>query len=176
MLEFAWLGLGVARLTQGGGFGRGLRTVGVSGIAILAGLGSSHQSWPVIVANAIGIITLATLPHGPMLSLPIKADPDGDFIYDKLVNPDHSDEARWWEYSLIRYTGVAAVWSLALLILGAKGWWLPAWGATFIPVLYRALWFFYGKLPTFNRPGDQVENWTELLGWTILGACMTLLG
>lgn len=168
-MTYLWLALGLARLGIGGGIRPGLRTI----CTVLAALIAIGASWPDLAraaANTVGLLVLITLPHGPMLTLPIGPRKEGspDPLYP-FVAWIKNDELRWWAFTLLRYPLVATAWGLAVQSLA------PVIGSLAIPVLYRALWPLRDKLPQFNRPGDQVENWVELVSWSILGATLAFL-
>jgi len=171
-MAYLWLLLGLNRLAFGGGIRPGLRTIATV-LAVLIAVGASWPDLARAAANAVGLLVLMTLPHGPMLTLPIRQRQDGttDVLYS-LVAWIKNDELRWWAYSLLRYPGVATLWGLALMLLNTPHWYAPIVGACAIPVVYRGFWLGRDKLPNFAIPGDQVENWTELVGWTILGTAM----
>ncbi len=169
--------LGLWRLWLGGGFGRSPVLLQYAALfALCFGAGFVHHApWYLSLIDALGILFLArAYGHGPMLSLPIGQRTDGapDEIY-KLIAGIKDDELRWWAYSLIRYPCFACPWALGRMIAGVDMFELPIIGALFIVILYRVLWTFREALPHFAIPGDQVENWTELLGWTFLGALVS---
>lgn len=167
---YAWGLLGAARLTQGGGTPLP-RSAGVASGALIAGVASIGQPWPIVATNVVGTLALMTLPHGPFLS------PDTASIADDRFDPVWSvtheirnTELRWWAYSLLRYPGTALIWAAALWFLGDATPGSRVAGAALIPIFYRCLWPLRRVLPTFKRAGDEVENWVELVGWTTLGA------
>lgn len=167
--------LGLWRLWLGGGLGKSAIAAEYGMVLVLAALqwGTSHMSWQLCAVDAVGILFLArSLGHGPMLTLPITQRTDGapDPLYE-LVAWIKNDELRWWAYSLLRYPAIAAPWGIARSLVGGAEW-APIIGALFIVILYRCLWPLRNALPQFDRPGDQVENWTELVGWTFLGALL----
>lgn len=166
-MSLLWLLLGPIRLAFGGGIRPGLRTIATV-LAVLIAVGAAWPDLARAAANSIGLLVLMTLPHGPYLTLPIGPRKEGspDPLYP-FVAWIKNDELRWWAFSLLRYPGVAAPWSAALYLLGNPGWFAPAAGAFLIPATYRVLWPFRDRLPHFNRPGDQVQNWTELCGWEL---------
>lgn len=172
--------LGLLRLWLGGGIGRCPDAIALLLVFPLTFLNwgvtaADSSTWYLPLIDAIGILFLARgYGHGPMLTLPIsqRTDGDPDEIY-RLVSWIKNDELRWWAYSLWRYPVFTGPWVLARMFAGHEYAAAPAIGALFIVILYRCLWPFRNALPQFDRPGDQVQNWVELVGWGFLGALLS---
>ena len=175
-----YLLLGAWRSWLGGGIGKDWPTRhGIAWVQYLAlaavPFGASWPDWHLALTNYIGVLLLARgYGHGPMLSLPIGPDPDGDWIYDYIARWVPNLEARWWVYSLVRYVGFSGPWAAALAVQGYQ-WAGPVAGALLIVITFRALWPIRAKLPTLNDVGNQAQNWTEIIGWTLLGAALVLV-
>lgn len=173
-MEFLFLLLGLWRCWLGGGIGKdwpvksGLRYVQLIALLLLVYAATWHASWQVTLIDAIAIALIARgYGHGPMLQIPLKPDPDGDFIYD-LVAGIESQVLRWWAYAGVRYIAPAMVWGLALAIAGGK-FLAPVSFGCVIVLAYRTTWALRGHLPTMTTPGDETQNWAELMGWTAAG-------
>lgn len=178
-MEFAFLFLGLWRCWLGGGIGKdwpvksGLRYVQLIAILLLVYIATWHAPWHITLIDAIAILLVARgYGHGPMLQIPLKPDPDGDLIYD-LVADIESNVLRWWAYGAVRYVLPGFVWALTLVVAGG-GFVAPFFGTIAIVMTYRATWALRGKLPTMTTPGDETQNWAELVGWSILGALLAI--
>lgn len=170
--------LGLWRCWLGGGIGKGwpvksgLTYVQYSAALLIAFLATWHSAWPVTLVDGVGILALARWHgHGPMLQMPLKPDPDGDFLF-AIADHAGSAESKWWFYAWLRYGLPGIVWAVALEFAGVSGEG-PFFGSILIMATYRLTWALK-PLPTMTTPGDETQNWAELLGWTALGVSRAL--
>lgn len=173
-MSFLFLLLGLWRCWLGGGIGKdwpvksGLRYVQLIALLLLVYAATWHASWQITLIDAIALLAIARgYGHGPMLQIPLKPDPDGDVIYD-LVAGIESQVLRWWAYAGFRYVLPAFVWGLVLALAGG-GFAGPFCAGIAIVLGYRLSWALRDLLPTMTTPGDETQNWAELVGWTAAG-------
>lgn len=181
-MNYLFLALGLWRSWLGGGIGKDWPITKGLGMlqyaaAILLAFAANHWAWKIGLIDGLGIIALARVyGHGPMLRYPLNDDPDGDFILSAVGGPG-GGTLRYLSYGAIRYLVPALAWTVARAVVGHPGI-APLCGAVGIIVCYyaftriKAVW---GEaLPTFTTPGDESSNLSEIVGWTILGACLAL--
>jgi len=136
----------------------------------------ASDSWRHGVTNGIGLLVLARIyGHGPWFHIPLKLDPDGDFIMDILMKFLPKDgEIGWWIYGVIRYELVAVAWSTMLFFQHSEGWYGPLVGVTTMLLFARLFIKYQSRLPTFHDKGSEAQNWNELVGWSAIGLALTL--
>lgn len=182
-MTYLFLFLGLWRSWLGGGIGKDWPTahglMWVQYVALVSTMFAASGDWRIGAVNASMALLLARgYGHGPMLGYPLNDDPDGDFIL-KLVGGAGGGTPRWFSYAGIRYVIPGAFWSLALALL-SMNWWGPSAGAASIIVVYyimaRLKKRFPALLPTFTTLGDEAANWSELIGWTLLGIMLMIAG
>lgn len=173
-LGLLFLMLGLWRSWLGGGIGKDFPPKFLTGTQYIALLGlvmaASWPNWRVGGVNALGLLLLARgYIHGPMLRYPLGYNPKDTILY--LVGGPGGGTSRYLAYATIRYVGFSLPWAVALYFLDAV-WWAPIAGAWLIVSTY----FLFTRLvdagvhlPTFTTPGDEAANWSELVGWTLMG-------
>ena len=174
----AYILLGLWRCWLGGGIGKGWPFENgldwVQYAALIALVYLSGTEFP--LTNAIFLLILARgAKHSAMLRYPLHPG-DNDYIYELVRGFPDDSHAQWWAYAGIRYIAPALVWGGALKAQGAGGWYLPAVGALCICVCYMATYHLREKLPVMTTPGDEAGNWSELVGWSLLGVALMGVG
>lgn len=179
-MELFWLLLGLWRCWLGGGIGKDWPAHSRTAVQLLSGMvlvaiATWSAPWDLTLIHAIAIVAVARIyGHGPMLQVPLKPDPDGDLIYELATNV-RSPELRWWAYAWIRYGLLGVVWGIAAAVDGGHfaGPVLATWA---IMIAYRLSWACRDMLPKMTTPGDETQNWAELVGWSAAGALMMVYG
>jgi hypothetical protein len=174
--------LGLWRSWLGGGIGKdwpfksGLTWLQYALALLLVYAATWHDPWQVTAIDGVGVILLARIyGHGPMLQFPLGTK-DGDFILS-IVGGAGGGVLRYFAYAAIRYVLPAVIWSAGLWYVHAP-YTGPVIGSMAVVVAYFAFTCAVHKgvkLPTFATPGDEAANWSELVGWTALGAALVAL-